>query len=234
MEQRSRRDAQPELEERVVWFNPVSKVVKGGRTGASLRWWSWATAWPRGSRPGEVPGGCRRDSQSRGGRPQEFDRRAHRRDDDPAREITTRFSGAKVFLKPASPGTGVIAGGPVRAVRTGRREGRADQVARVQQPDQRRTGDAESAEGDAQGRGASRHARQDRRGDRRIGGTGDGRAVEDRPGRRARSVVSRTKRTRFSRWDCGVSTPLVHDDTPTIRGMVFRSAPSGRSGGNMR
>ena len=32
MEQRSRRDAQPELEERVVWINPVSKTVKGGRT----------------------------------------------------------------------------------------------------------------------------------------------------------------------------------------------------------
>jgi small subunit ribosomal protein S5 len=113
-----RNDLEPreELDERVVNIARVAKVIKGGRRFA------FRVVVVAGDNRGNVGIGI---GKSRGvpeaiRKATERARRAMRpvtlMGTTIPHEITIKYGGARILLKPASPGTGVIAGGGVRAV----------------------------------------------------------------------------------------------------------------------
>ncbi|HEX6972429.1 MAG TPA: 30S ribosomal protein S5 [Limnochordia bacterium] len=117
MAQRSRGDAdQGELQERVVDINPVSKTVAGGRTR------SFSVVVVVGDGRGRVGAGSGKAKEvAEAIRKGVDDARKHLievplRGTTIPHEVTYRYGGARVILKPASEGTGIIAGGAVRAV----------------------------------------------------------------------------------------------------------------------
>ena len=117
MARKQQESAVPELQERVVYINRVSKVVKGGRRFALT---ALGVVGDGNGRVGvgmgksqEVPTAIKKGVEDA---KKNMFTVALTEDKTVPHEVLGEFGAGRVLIKPAVPGTGVMAGGPVRAI----------------------------------------------------------------------------------------------------------------------
>ena len=116
-DRKERREPKDDMEERVVFINRVSKTVKGGRrmkftalvvVGDHKGHYGFAL-----SKAAEVPDAIKKASEA--ARKKLYSIHLVK-GNTISHEIVGKYGACNVYLKPAPEGTGIIAGGPVRAI----------------------------------------------------------------------------------------------------------------------